>query len=350
MRKSTLLLIAIAAIAFAVASTDRAHAGEPTPTSDIVVVGLADSYTFGETASFSFRNDGTVPYDLGHQPQCRLLFEDDDTSRDFRIPANTHCDLVGENLLDPGETRLIVSGWSLDECTIPSFFCFGARPLESGDYTITGSFLSEDGTLEAEISETVSITGPTFTDDVALTFEANGQPSTHGSAPVSIKVVNTSNTTYTVTPYFGCQLMFSRPDGFLFEPPFYAGARCAPETPTALGPGASLTVVPVWNLDDCTEFGTDVCIVATPLSPGAYTVSGALTSGDSLYYAEFETTYTVDAATPVPTPSPAATPGDFPPTGGRADDSSGANLALFVAALGSVALAAAWVTRRLARG
>ena len=204
-------LLAATSLAAVAWSGGEAGASEPVVTSDIVLIG-EDAFEVGESAQFSMRNDGEVPYRYAeHQPQCGLTYEDA-SGRRFEIPPAVHCDLPQETDIAPGETIAVIQSWQLDECTEPGFFCYGVRPLESGDYTISGSLLSADGTKRAEFSKTVAITGPTFTNDITATFGVIVSDPPTGEIPVFLTLRNHGNVAYQVWTE-ECGLRLTKPDG-----------------------------------------------------------------------------------------------------------------------------------------
>ncbi|HUF54914.1 MAG TPA: hypothetical protein VMR52_14285 [Dehalococcoidia bacterium] len=323
MNRAFALAAVVAALVVAVsflATGGEARASDPEVTDDIVLLG-DDAFVNGDAAEFTMRNDGDVAYLYQkYQPQCGLIYRDA-SQRMFQIPSAVHCDLPEQAEIAPGETVTVFNGWKLDECTLTGFFCMDIRPLSSGDYTISGSLLSADGTKRAEFSKTVSITGPTFTDDITAAFGVIVSDPPTGLQPLFLTLFNSSSIAYTL-PQPGCYLRFRMPDGLHFVP--NPPLPCDGVTESTLAPDGRVDVMSGWMLDACTEFGlNNTCAVARPLPPGVYTVDGAVWSEDGGSYSEFSASYTIQtpAATPSPTPQPS--PGDFPRTGGEAGGGHG---------------------------
>lgn len=321
-KAATRLGVAIGVVVVLLATSSivrrNVEAAEPVVTSDIVLV-AEDSYGLGDRATLAIRNDGDVPY-VYHQIQqgCYFTYKDA-AGRAFQIPPATHCDLPQETQIAPGQTVTVLTGWSLDECTIPGFFCFSNRPLPSGDYTISGSLNSADVTKRAEFSKTISITGPTFTSDITAAFGGVVSDPPAGVPPVFLELFNHGSVNYAIGPD-PCFLQFHRPDGHLFLVP--RSYSCVDDATHSLAAGSSLRAFTDWKLDECTQSGQNgACLTAVPLPPGVYTVTGALWSAGGASYAEFSASYTVFAA---PSPSPKVTPVGLPRDGGPPGTGGGA--------------------------
>lgn len=295
-------VLAFASVSRADTSTPSASPTSPTPTpvpvitSDIAIL-MNDAYGLGESASIAIRNDGAVPYKYSaYQEACSLTYSDA-TGRRFQIPPATHCDLPQETEIAPGQTVTVLSKWGLDECTLPGFFCFGARPLPTGQYTIAGSLRSVDGSRRAEFSKTISVTGPQFTSDIQLLLGVAIiiDPAPPGGSPVIIALRNDGPTSYTLPRDAECYLVFTPPAGNIFTIP--PASHCDINATGVISPGETVNVIGSWNRDECTEFGADGCLQSEPLPAGDYVISGALWSVDKQKYAEFSKTLTIAAAT-----------------------------------------------------
>jgi hypothetical protein len=108
------------------------------PIGDIKFV-LDDTYTVGDRVVVKIENVGRKPYLYqATYPACFLTFLDAD-GREFLIPPGTHCDILGEAAIRPGETRRLFV-WELDECVRDEWGCVKERPLTPGTYTMRGTF------------------------------------------------------------------------------------------------------------------------------------------------------------------------------------------------------------------
>ncbi len=74
---------------------------------------------------------------------CDMRYEDA-SGREFIIPPGTHCDLISEEAIAPGETATLFK-WRLDECTKDRWGCVKSEALPPGSYSIHGSFKPEGG-------------------------------------------------------------------------------------------------------------------------------------------------------------------------------------------------------------
>jgi hypothetical protein len=109
-----------------------------------IVFVLQPEYTVGETVKVKIRNVGTKTYLYEYFYQACFLTYLDDSAREFIIPPGTHCDILSETELAPGETVTLFT-WDLDECTRDAWGCQESRALAPGFYTIKGSFEGKDG-------------------------------------------------------------------------------------------------------------------------------------------------------------------------------------------------------------
>ena len=67
-----------------------------------------------------------------------------DSAQRFIIPPGTHCDILAEETIEPGERKKLFT-WSLDECVKDEWGCLESRPLPPGTYTIKGRFKPKAG-------------------------------------------------------------------------------------------------------------------------------------------------------------------------------------------------------------
>jgi hypothetical protein len=100
---------------------------------------LNDSYEAGETVTVAIENIGTKAYVFQSYYQACSLSYFDSKGRPFIIPPGTHCDLLAEETIRPGERKKLFT-WKLDECVKDAWGCVESRPLAPGTYTIKGLF------------------------------------------------------------------------------------------------------------------------------------------------------------------------------------------------------------------
>jgi hypothetical protein len=117
---------------------------------------LGDSYAAGETIDVVIENVGPKAYVFQWRYQACFLSFFDSSGRRFIIPPGTHCDILGEETIRPGERKKLFS-WSLDECVEDEWACVQSRPLPPGTYTIKGRFKPKSGGSPARVETTFSI-------------------------------------------------------------------------------------------------------------------------------------------------------------------------------------------------
>jgi hypothetical protein len=105
---------------------------------------LGDRYAAGRTIDVAIENVGTRPYLFQPFYQACFLRYFDSSGRRFIIPPGTHCDILGEETIKPGERKKLFT-WSLDECVKDEWGCLESRPLPPGTYTIKGRFKPRAG-------------------------------------------------------------------------------------------------------------------------------------------------------------------------------------------------------------
>jgi hypothetical protein len=94
----------------------------------------------GSKIPVRIKNVGSVSY--GYETfyaACYNVKFFDSTGREFKIPPGTHCDLLHEDVLRPGE-RVRLFGWKLDECVKDRWGCVRSESLEPGVYRLKGRF------------------------------------------------------------------------------------------------------------------------------------------------------------------------------------------------------------------
>lgn len=117
---------------------------------------LEDSYGVGDTIDVAITNVGTRPYMFEVYYQACFLSYFDSSGRRFIIPPGTHCDIRGEQIIRPGETKQLFT-WRLDECVKDLWGCVRSRTLPPGTYTIKGRFKPEVGGTPVRAETTFEI-------------------------------------------------------------------------------------------------------------------------------------------------------------------------------------------------
>jgi hypothetical protein len=117
---------------------------------------LEATYSVGQTIDVAIENVGRRPYVFQAFYQACFLSYFDSSRRHFIIPPGTHCDILSEETIRPGERRKLFT-WRLDECLKDQWGCVRSRPLPSGTYTIKGRFKSKDGGRPAGAEKTFEI-------------------------------------------------------------------------------------------------------------------------------------------------------------------------------------------------
>jgi hypothetical protein len=117
---------------------------------------LNDSYEAGETVAVAIENIGTKAYVFQSYYQACSLSYFDSKGRPFIIPPGTHCDLLAEETIRPGERKKLFT-WKLDECVKDAWGCVKSRPLTPGTYTIKGLFTPKFAGPRARVETTFRI-------------------------------------------------------------------------------------------------------------------------------------------------------------------------------------------------
>ena len=106
---------------------------------------LEDEYALRERAVVKIENLSTRTYRyIGTSYAACYLRYFDSSGREFKIPPGTHCDIIVNAELRPGETAKLFT-WRLDECVKDRWGCVKRLPLPAGTYTIRGRFRAIDG-------------------------------------------------------------------------------------------------------------------------------------------------------------------------------------------------------------
>jgi len=117
---------------------------------------LNDSYEVGESVTVAIENIGTKAYVFQSYYQACSLSYFDSKDRPFIIPPGTHCDLLAEETIRPGERKKLFT-WKLDECVKDAWGCVKSRPLAPGTYTIKGLFKPKFSGPRARVKTTFRI-------------------------------------------------------------------------------------------------------------------------------------------------------------------------------------------------
>ena len=117
---------------------------------------FGDRYASGETIDVVIENVGPRAYMFESFYQACYLSYFDSSGRRFIIPPGTHCDLLAEERIRPGERKELFS-WSLDECVKDQWGCVESRLLPPGAYTIKGRFMPAAGGRAARVKTTFRI-------------------------------------------------------------------------------------------------------------------------------------------------------------------------------------------------
>ena len=117
---------------------------------------LADRYAMGETIDVLIENVGRRAYVFQWPYQACFLRYFDASGRRFIIPPGTHCDLLSEEPIRPGERKRLFT-WSLDECVKDDWGCVKSRLLPPGTYTIKGRFEPKTAGKPARVETTLTI-------------------------------------------------------------------------------------------------------------------------------------------------------------------------------------------------
>jgi hypothetical protein len=100
---------------------------------------VENGYEMGEKIEVRLRNDGRrgYVYNMAYEA-CDMRYFDE-SGRRFIIPPGTHCDLIANQTIEPGETVTLFE-WKLEECVKDNWGCVKAKPLEPGTYRMVGWF------------------------------------------------------------------------------------------------------------------------------------------------------------------------------------------------------------------
>jgi hypothetical protein len=100
---------------------------------------LDDEYKLGTRVTVKLRNNSSRShiYNTAYEA-CDMRYFDE-SGRRFLIPPGTHCDIIANDEIEPGETVTLFK-WKLDVCVKDQWGCAKAEPLGEGNYTMRGWF------------------------------------------------------------------------------------------------------------------------------------------------------------------------------------------------------------------
>ncbi len=130
----------------------------PLPAGNLVF-DMQQEYRLGEPVEVAIRNDSSVTYYFQSEyPACYNLqfFDDSQEIRpypnadpvstqsyllpgEFIVPRGTHCDLIVEGSLDPGQAVVLFT-WKQQMCIEDRFGCRESVPVGPGQYLFQGEF------------------------------------------------------------------------------------------------------------------------------------------------------------------------------------------------------------------
>ena len=138
-----------------------ARVGEPSPhaSGGDIAFDMEEEYLLGEPVEIVIRNNSKANYYFQSQyPACSNLhfFDDSQESRAypyadpprkerilapgrFIVPGGTHCDILNEKTLKPGESVALFT-WDQQVCVKDRWGCMESVPVEPGKYQVRGEF------------------------------------------------------------------------------------------------------------------------------------------------------------------------------------------------------------------
>lgn len=150
--------------------TDTPKGGEPNPqvAAEGISFDMEDSYQLGEPIEVVILNkSNTNYYYQSYYPACYNLkfFDDSKEARpypyvdqmkservllpgQFIVPEGTHCDLISEESLEPGD-RTVLFTWEQQMCIKDRWGCIESVPVEPGTYRVVGEFSQSAGMIGA---------------------------------------------------------------------------------------------------------------------------------------------------------------------------------------------------------
>jgi len=135
---------------------------------------LEDKYAPGEQIDVTIRINSNVSYIYSQiYPACvNLKFYDESPQPRpnpsgigeplspglFIIPEGTHCDLMVEMEIKPGDEAVLLT-WNQEECINDQWGCAESIPVKPGRYRIVGNFRSTNG-IETTAEGSFTIESP----------------------------------------------------------------------------------------------------------------------------------------------------------------------------------------------
>lgn len=138
-----------------------AKVSEPSPQApgEDIAFSMEEEYRLGEPVEIAIRNNSNVNYYYqGEYPACYNLqfFDDSQVSHPdpyafpvtqervlspgrFIVPQGTHCDIIFEKSLKPGQSVVLFT-WDQQMCIKDRWGCIESVPVEPGEYLIRGKF------------------------------------------------------------------------------------------------------------------------------------------------------------------------------------------------------------------
>jgi serine protease inhibitor len=149
--------------------------GEPSPpvAAGDILFEMEAEYQRGEPVEITIRNYSDTPYYYqSYYPACyNLKFFDDSPERraypyadpsseerlllpgQFIVPQGTHCDLISEESLGPGQTVVLLT-WDQQMCIQDRWGCIESLPVEPGKYRVRGEFSQAAGVVVPGVDQT----------------------------------------------------------------------------------------------------------------------------------------------------------------------------------------------------
>lgn len=139
----------------------------PVHSASDIVFKMKDRYQLGEPIEIRIRNQsktGTYYYQAAYPACYNLKFFDRSTERrpypyadpvqsvrflltgQFIVARGTHCDIISENPLRPGEEVVLLT-WNQDMCIKDSWGCVESTQVSRGEYRIIGEFAQSSGVI-----------------------------------------------------------------------------------------------------------------------------------------------------------------------------------------------------------
>lgn len=128
----------------------------PTRMEGLLEFVLDNRYEVGEKISVGLRNNGVRAYIYNEAYEACDMRYFDESGRRFIIPPGTHCDIIANVEIKPGETVTLFE-WKLNECVKDKWGCVKAQRLDPGTYRIVGRFRPARGGKSVRVQGTFEI-------------------------------------------------------------------------------------------------------------------------------------------------------------------------------------------------